>query len=205
MFLQPEVAGVGLNEQDCRRLRIPYRVAVYACWYSSNATSHSALTHFALSLARTLATLLALDELIGRALAMRGDCRRGFFKLLVTTDPSMKILGMRALGEHSSSAIQAVSLMIKEGISARKLADLVHPHPSIVEGVQECVRLLLGNSILKPENFPGLLRVAEWHPPADEPEGTVKKEGKVRTEKIDPTVGKDGLVAGAAEAKVVSA
>lgn len=31
MFLQPEVAGVGMNEQDCRRLKIPYRAATYAC------------------------------------------------------------------------------------------------------------------------------------------------------------------------------
>jgi hypothetical protein len=133
---------------------------------------------------------------------MRGDCRRGFFKLIVS--PDMKILGMRALGEHSSSAIQAVSLMIKEGIPASKLADLVHPHPSIVEGVQECVRLLLGNSILKPECFPGLLRVGEWAPPVEEKEVVVKKEAKVRTEKIDPTIRKDGVIAGSAEAKAVA-
>ena len=134
MFLQPEVAGVGFNEQDCHRLGIAYRCAVYAY------------------------------ELISRAQAMRGDSRQGFFKLIVTPDDEMKILGMRAVGEHSSSAIQAVSLMIQEGISARKLADLVHPHPSIVEGIQECVRLLLGNSIMKLDAFPGLLHLREWHP-----------------------------------------
>ena len=33
MFLDPEVAGVGLNEQECQKRGIPYRVARvdYAC------------------------------------------------------------------------------------------------------------------------------------------------------------------------------
>ena len=33
MFLDPEVAGVGMNEQDCRKRSIPHRVARidYAC------------------------------------------------------------------------------------------------------------------------------------------------------------------------------
>jgi hypothetical protein len=30
MFLDPRVAGVGMNEVDLRRKRIPYRVAVYS-------------------------------------------------------------------------------------------------------------------------------------------------------------------------------
>ena len=29
-----------------------------------------------------------------------------------------------------------------------ELAEMVHPHPSIIEGVQECVRMLLNKSIL---------------------------------------------------------
>lgn len=122
---------------------------------------------------------------------MRGDSRQGFFKLIVSPDEDMKILGMRAIGEHSSSAIQAVALMIKEGISAKALADLVHPHPSIVEGIQECVRMLIGNSIMKPETFPGMLRVTEWHPPREEEVKEAKNEPRIRVEAIDPSVGKD--------------
>ncbi|KAI9004323.1 pyridine nucleotide-disulfide oxidoreductase-like protein [Hyaloraphidium curvatum] len=169
MFLQPEVAGVGLNEQECRRLHIPYRASVYSY------------------------------ELIGRALAMRGESRQGFFKLIVTPDDEMRVLGMRAIGEHSSSAIQAVSLMIKEGISARKLADLVHPHPSIVEGIQECVRMLIGNSIMKPACHPGLLSLREWHPtPQQAKEEVAPKEPKIRVEAIDSTVGQPDKAAAAA-------
>ena len=61
----------------------------------------------------------------------------------------MKILGMRAVGEHASSAIQGVGLLIKMDSHIHELAEMVHPHPSIIEGVQECVRMLLNKSIFK--------------------------------------------------------
>lgn len=132
MFLDPEVAGVGLNEQDCQKRGLAYRMARvdYAC--------------------------------LARAIAMRRT--KGFFKVIVTDDAEMRVLGMRAVGEHASSAIEAVALMIKLGVPVRELADLIHPHPSITEGVQECARLLLGTSLFKPEVFADKLRCAAWSP-----------------------------------------
>ncbi len=132
MFLDPEVAGVGLNEQECRKQGIPHRVARvdYAC--------------------------------IARAIAMRRT--KGFFKLLVTDDEEMRVLGMRAVGEHASSAIQAVSLMMHTGLGIRHLAELVHPHPSITEGIQECARALLGTSIFKSEAFGDKMSCYTWRP-----------------------------------------
>lgn len=132
MFLDPEVAGVGLNEQECRKRGIAHRVARidYSC--------------------------------LARAIAMRRT--KGFFKLIVTNDAEMHILGMRAVGEHASSAIEAVALMIRLGIPVRELAELVHPHPSITEGVQECARMLLGRSIFKPAAFADRMRCTEWSP-----------------------------------------
>jgi dihydrolipoamide dehydrogenase len=50
-------------------------------------------------------------SVIARAIAMRKT--QGFFKIIVTNDDEMRILGMRAVGEHASSAIQAVGLLIK--------------------------------------------------------------------------------------------
>ncbi|MBK9146625.1 MAG: NAD(P)/FAD-dependent oxidoreductase [Flavobacteriales bacterium] len=132
MFLDPEVAGVGLNEQECRKRGIAYRMARvdYSC--------------------------------LARAIAMRRT--QGFFKVIATDGPEMRILGMRAVGEHASSAIEAVSLMIKLGIPVHELANLIHPHPSITEGVQECARLLLGQSLFKPEVFGDKLRCYAWSP-----------------------------------------
>ena len=118
MFLNPEVAGVGLNEIQAREKGISYKVVTldYAC--------------------------------IPRAIAKRNT--QGFIKLLVTNDDTMKILGVKIVGHHASSAIQAVALLISMDKGIEELAECVHPHPSITEGIQECVRMLMGKSLFKP-------------------------------------------------------
>ena len=135
MFLDPEVAAIGLNEQQAQAARIPYRVAVYDY------------------------------ALVNRAIAMRAP--EGFVKLLVTDDEEMRILGMRALGAHASTSLEAVALMIQQGISARVLAELFHPHPAITEALQDCVRMLMGSSIYKPEVFQTALRLSRVSYDAD--------------------------------------
>ena len=121
MFLNPEVASVGLNETQARRKKIPYRLASMHYRY------------------------------VNRALAMHK--LDGFFKILVSDDDEMKILGMRVMGPHASSTIMAVALMISMDIGIEHLAELIFPHPSIPEGIQECARMLMGTSIVKPEVF----------------------------------------------------
>ncbi len=121
MFLNPEVASVGFNEQQCVEQRIPIKV-------------------------------VKIDySLITRAIAMRKT--QGFFKIIVTNDNEMRILGMRVVGAHASTAIQAVGLLIKLNMPIEVLSELIHPHPSIVEGIQECVRMLLNRSIFKSSVF----------------------------------------------------
>ncbi len=85
---------------------------------------------------------------IPRAIAKRNT--QGFIKLLVTDDEHMKILGMKVVGNHASSAIQAVAVLISMDKGIEELAECVHPHPSITEGIQECVRMLMGKSLFKP-------------------------------------------------------
>ena len=121
MFLRPEVALVGMNEQQCVAKNIPIKV-------------------------------VKLDySLISRAIAMRRT--QGFIKIIVTNDDKMRILGMRVIGEHASSAIQAIGLLIKMQEPIETLSELIHPHPSIVEGIQECVRMLLNRSVFKSSVF----------------------------------------------------
>jgi len=131
MFLDPEVAAVGMNEVEARKQKIPYKVAYYD--YS----------------------------LVSRALAQRSTT--GLVKLLVSNDDKMRVLGIRALGTHSSSLIEVVSLMVKSSESVRVLADLLVAYPSVAEGLQECVRLLLNSSIYKPQVFPEHVHVNEVH------------------------------------------
>jgi len=92
---------------------------------------------------------------ISRAIAKRNT--QGFIKLLVTCDDHMKILGMKVVGLHASSAIQAVAVLISMDKGIEELAECVHPHPSITEGIQECVRMLMGKSLLKPAALRGRL------------------------------------------------
>lgn len=92
---------------------------------------------------------------ITRAIAKRNT--QGFIKLLVTCDDHMKILGMKVVGNHASSAIQAVAVLISMDKGIEELAECVHPHPSITEGIQECVRMLMGKSLFKPVALKGRL------------------------------------------------
>jgi dihydrolipoamide dehydrogenase len=121
MFLNPEVASVGLNETQAKKRKIPYRMAVMDYRY------------------------------INRAIAMGKT--GGFFKILVSDDDEMKILGMRVMGNHASSTSQAIALMIALDAGIDQLAELIFPHPSVPEGIQECARMLRGKSIVKPEVF----------------------------------------------------
>ncbi len=126
MFLNPEVAAVGMNEQECVAKGIAHKVVKLD--FSTNA----------------------------RAITMRKT--KGFFKIIVTNDSGMRILGMRAIGEHASSAIQAVAYLIHTNQGIKELADMMHPHPSIIEGIQECLRMLLNKSIYKPYVFKDRLK-----------------------------------------------
>ncbi len=85
-------------------------------------------------------------KLVSRAIAMRRT--NGLFKVLVSDDEKMSILGMRVVGPHASSTIQAVSVLIHLQQGVRAIAETVHAHPSMPEGIQECARVLLGTSVL---------------------------------------------------------
>ncbi len=138
MFLNPLVAGVGLNETQAVAKGISYQV-------------------------------IRLDfRFIPRAIAMRNP--PGFFKILASNDKEMRLIGMRAVGAQASSAIQAGALLIAGNKSIRELAELTHPHPSLIEGIQEGCRMLLGNSILKPHVFHDAIKYIGYVPEAKKPE-----------------------------------
>jgi dihydrolipoamide dehydrogenase len=102
------------------------------------------------------------NELIGRALAMRNTS--GFVKILLSNDGTEKILGMRAAGPQASALIVSVAHLINQGNSLQEVMRVVHPHPSITEGIQECLRVFKNESIFKPSAFPNYIKVWEWNP-----------------------------------------
>lgn len=106
---------------------------------------------------------------IPRAIAMRNP--PGFFKIIVTNDKDMKVLGMRAVGAQASTAIQAVGMLISMDKGIGEIAELIHPHPSLIEGIQECSRIFLGKSIFKPQVTDLIEYKGYIHSTSDEEEG----------------------------------
>ena len=130
MFLRPEVAAVGMNEQQAQADQVPYRMALYDM------------------------------ALVNRTVAM--GATDGFVKLLVDdrSGDKMEVIGARAVGEHASSIIDAIALMIQERLPIKALADMMHPEPAVTVALQECARMLMGSSVLRPEVFHRYLRLA---------------------------------------------
>jgi dihydrolipoamide dehydrogenase len=89
---------------------------------------------------------------------------RGFIKILVSDDEALKLLGMRAGGPQVSNTIMSIALLMDQDKGIRDVLKSMYPHPTMSEGFQECLRLLLGKSIYKPQAFPNWLSVRRWHP-----------------------------------------
>ena len=132
MFFNPEISAIGLNEKECQKEGIAYKVVFY---------KHS---------------------LVSRAIAMRET--DGFFKMIVSDEENPHVLGMRAAGPQSAASIMYIATLMDHNVSLGDIMKTVHPHPSITEGIQEAIRVLLGKSIFKAEAFPQYISFKSWKP-----------------------------------------
>jgi len=102
------------------------------------------------------------NALVNRAIAM---CNTdGFVKIMVSDDSENKILGMRAAGPQASALIVSVAHLINHGNSVQDVLKVIHPHPSVSEGIQECLRVLCNESVFKPRAFPDYIKLKHWAP-----------------------------------------
>ena len=132
MFFNPEISAIGMNEKECQKEGIAYKVVFYK------------------------------HALVSRAIAMRDTS--GFFKMIVSDEENSKVLGMRAAGPQSAASIMYIATLMDHNVSLGEIMKTVHPHPSITEGIQECIRILLGKSIFKAEAFPQYVSFKSWKP-----------------------------------------
>ncbi|WP_321516436.1 NAD(P)/FAD-dependent oxidoreductase [Marinifilum fragile] len=102
------------------------------------------------------------NSLVNRAVAMRAI--DGFIKIIVSDDGNDRILGMRAAGPQASTLITSIAYQITQKGTLKDIRHNVHPHPSISEGVQECLRVFEEKSIYKPKAFPDLIKLKSWKP-----------------------------------------
>jgi dihydrolipoamide dehydrogenase len=102
------------------------------------------------------------NELVSRTIAMRNT--NGFVKIMVSNDGKDQILGMRAAGPQASAFIVSIAYLLNSKISFNEVLRSIHPHPSVTEGIQECLRALKQQSIYKQKAFPKLINLNEWSP-----------------------------------------
>ena len=102
------------------------------------------------------------NALLSRAIAMR--VVDGFVKIIVSDDEEQKILGMRAAGPQASTTIMSIALIMDQQKGINDVLKSQHPHPTMSEGIQECLRVLLNKSIYKPHAFPNHIRIRTWQP-----------------------------------------
>jgi len=81
---------------------------------------------------------------IGRAITL-GETF-GLAKL-ICEGPQGKILGFHVLAPHSSELVSEVALAITRGLSARDIAETIHPHPTLSEIVWEVASDAAGKHI----------------------------------------------------------
>jgi dihydrolipoamide dehydrogenase len=101
-------------------------------------------------------------SVVSRAIAMQET--DGFFKLIVTNEDDPTILGMRAAGIQAAASVMFIATVMNHKQSLHSIMKTVHPHPSMTEGIQECLRILVGKPILKPEAFPEHIKFKVWKP-----------------------------------------
>ncbi|MBF0566573.1 MAG: NAD(P)/FAD-dependent oxidoreductase, partial [Nitrospirae bacterium] len=85
---------------------------------------------------------------LGKAHAM-GEIS-GFFKIL-SDEAGENILGVHIIGMNSSDIIHEAALAIKAGIGVKTLAETIHAHPTLSEGLMEAAEDLLGTAIHVPK------------------------------------------------------
>lgn len=102
------------------------------------------------------------NALLSRAIAMRAT--DGFVKIIVSDDENQRILGMRASGPQASTTIMTIALLMDQHQGLKDILRSMHPHPTMSEGIQECLRLLESNSIYKSRAFPKLAFIRTWRP-----------------------------------------
>ena len=73
-----------------------------------------------------------------------------------------------------------------------ELAHMIHPHPSIVEGVQEAARMLLGKSIYKSAVFKDKLKCYSCREGVCTPLTVISNEKRIKYEEIAQNYHEEG-------------
>ena len=118
VFTMPEIAGVGLTENQCHERGIECVVSSFPFYANGRA--------------------LILEEPDGQVRLIcerRADGKGG------------RILGIHIMGPHASDLIAEGALAMKMGATAEDIAGTIHAHPTLSEAVMEAAKAQLDGAI----------------------------------------------------------
>jgi dihydrolipoamide dehydrogenase len=81
---------------------------------------------------------------LGKALGMREP--EGFFQVVADAHDHA-ILGVQIIGAEASDLISEAAVALHNGLTLEAIADTVHPHPTLPEGLKEAAENALGRAI----------------------------------------------------------
>jgi dihydrolipoamide dehydrogenase len=81
---------------------------------------------------------------LGKALGMREP--EGFFQVVARSDDH-RILGVQIVGAEASDLISEAAVAVRQGLTLEAIAETIHPHPTLPEGLREAAENALGRAI----------------------------------------------------------
>lgn len=85
---------------------------------------------------------------LGKAHAM-GEIA-GMIKVVADADTD-KVLGVHIIGPHASDLVHEGAIAIKAGLTVKEVADMIHAHPTLAEGLMEAAEDVHGEAIHAPK------------------------------------------------------
>ena len=114
LFTSPEIASVGLREQQAKDKGIKVKIGRFPF--------------------RVLGKAQAIGEI------------EGVIKILSDSVSDM-VLGVHIIGPHASDLIHEAALAIRNGLTSRDIAETIHAHPTLSEGLKEAAGDVYGEAI----------------------------------------------------------
>ncbi|MDA8088492.1 MAG: dihydrolipoyl dehydrogenase [Nitrospiraceae bacterium] len=74
----------------------------------------------------------------------------GFIKILADPETD-RVLGAHIIGAHASDMIHEMTVAVRHGLTVRQVAETIHTHPTLSEGVMEACEAVHGEAIHLPK------------------------------------------------------
>lgn len=116
VFTDPEVAGVGLTEQEAKEKGYYLKKGEFDF--------------------RSLGKAQAMERFMGKV-------------KIIADRKTDKIIGASIIGPHATDLIHELAVAVRYGLTAEKMGEVIHAHPTLAEAVMEALHDIKGHSVHK--------------------------------------------------------